>query len=168
MQRQPLQFSLRFALLGTALAALGLTAVVNGTYVWLTVVTTLSVFALMIAVSVAINVPGRHRAFAIGLITWGVIYLAIVSLLWQDELGGMGTLATTRILRALYAQISKPAQIQVAAGFPPMLSSTPPMETFMEIGHIVWAWLLALSGGILGRALYVSTRSDRHITNRSS
>ena len=160
-------FSLRMIFVCVAFSALGIAAIVNGTETWLTVVTSLSLFSSMVAVSVATNAKASRRAFAIGFISWGLIYLAFVGFFLKNELRGEGKLVTTRLLQVVYAQISKPILINNAPGYPAMRSSHPPFETFAEIGHIVWAWLFALIGGILGQAMFVSGHStEPRINNR--
>ena len=71
-----LRFSLRSILLAVALAALGTAALVNASQAWLCAIASLSLAVLLTGVTLALNTKGSLRAFWIGFLTWGPLYLA--------------------------------------------------------------------------------------------
>jgi hypothetical protein len=150
------RFSLRSILLVVALAALGTAALVSSSLMWLGVISSLSVAFLLTSLTLATNTKGSARAFWIGAITWGVLYLIIVRLLWQGDTSSIpGRLITTDILRLVYSGIAKEILEPQGGGFPPRMTYVPYIETFLEIGHLLWSWVLALIGGIVGRATFI-------------
>jgi hypothetical protein len=150
------RFSLRSVLVMVALSALGTAALVQASQYWLCAIGSLSVALLLTGVTLAINTKGGQRAFWIGFLTWGLLYLAAVWFVWQWEAGhAPGALATTEMLRLVYNAITREVPVSMPAGWPTQTMWIPEWDTFKATGHLLWAWVLAWIGGVVGRAMYV-------------
>jgi hypothetical protein len=95
---------------------------------------------------------GSRRAFAIGFVLWGVSYLALVGLVLQKENDGMGSLATTRLLKTVYGSIVRevraPLPSATLSGIAPGTSYIPRHDLFMKSGQLMWSWVFGLVGGV--------------------
>lgn len=140
-----------------ALAAVGIAALTSCSPNWLTAVISLSAALLLVGMTLACNSTGPARAFWSSFVLWGVLYLAVVHMLWDPEQRSVsGGLVTTQLLRMFYLAIVTEVPFTPAPGWPgPTTMYLPDFDTLLKIGHLVWAWLLALIGGVIGRATFI-------------
>jgi hypothetical protein len=148
----PVQFSLSDLLCGIGLCAFGITVLLYASQTWLMLIAAITLLAFLVEVLVAIYQPGAARAFAIGFITWGIIYLGTVGLLLHDEYTANCILPTSRILQFLYNQWHSSSSANAIAKALPNLAVSE-REAFFRTGQLMWTWVLAICGGFLAREL---------------
>jgi hypothetical protein len=164
MPDQAIRFSLFSLLVSVGVVAVGVAALVNCTPLWLSSMATLSLGGLLVAISVALHGSGSRRAFALGCITWGLVYLGAIYFVLERENSGMGKLATTYLLKTVYAEVAQPVETPPTPHMPGSFFGpngtfySPDHDTFMQIGQLLWAWLFAVCGGVAGRLIYLRSR----------
>jgi hypothetical protein len=146
------QFSLSDLLCGIGICALGITVLLYASQAWLMLISSVTLIAFLVELLVAIYQPGAPRAFAIGFITWGLIYLGIVGLLLRDENSTNCVLPTSHILQFLYGQWHSSARANAIAKALPVLAESE-RDAFFRTGQLLWTWVLAICGGFLAREL---------------
>jgi hypothetical protein len=146
------QFSLSDLLCGIGFCALGITVLMYASRAWLMLVASVTLLAFLVEVLVAIYQPGARRAFAIGFITWGLIYLGTVGLLLRDEYTASCVLPTSRILQFLYGQWHSSASAKAFANVLPSLAEAE-RQVFFRTGQLMCTLVLAVCGGFVARQL---------------
>jgi hypothetical protein len=171
-----LRFSL-LSLLGAVLViSIGCAALASASENWARIVVTGTVMAILVATVGAFFLPAGSRAFAGGFAICGWAYLLVALGPWLESIKPQ--LATTLAVNYLQAALEKDdANVQV--GVSPVLLSYAPSPSppggapamaissnfiysasavlpsaawsFNQIGHSLWAILLAFFGGILAR-----------------
>ncbi len=154
------RFSLRWLLIGVAAWAFGITALLNSTQAWLTIVVTVSALAWMIAVLLAVFATGPARAFAIGFALWAFLYLLLVHLFWEKEMHESKILVTSQLLDIFFTRVAKLVPTQNMFGTPSNAWSID-FTIFMTIGQLLWAWIVAVCGGFLAGIIYSRYHHDR-------
>ena len=146
------QFSLSDLLCGIGLCAVGITVLMYASRAWLMVVASVTFLAFLVELLVAIYQPGARRAFAIGFITWGLIYLA-----------PLDCCCMTSTRRTVYCQpatfcnsftgsgIHRPARTPSLMFFPILAESE--RQVFFRTGQLMCTWVLAVCGGFAAREL---------------
>jgi hypothetical protein len=156
------RFSL-LTLLGAILViSVGCAAVVSASDVWVKVIVTVTVLALLIASVGSIYLPTRSRAFAGGFAIFGWAYLLLAQGPWLESLKPQ--LATTVALNKLQRVMHEDADVGIDINWTgPMgaqqywnlrLAAQSPdiLASFHQIGQSLWSILLACVGGVLARA----------------
>jgi hypothetical protein len=147
------QFSLSDLLCGIGICAVGITVLMYASQAWLMLIASVTLIAFLVELLVAIYQPGAPRAFAIGFVTWGLIYLGTVGLLLPDEYYSTNcVLPTSRILQFLYQQWHSSASANAIAKALPNLAASE-REAFFRTGQLMWTWVFAICGGFLAREL---------------
>ena len=179
------RFSLT-ALLGlVSFAALGCAALANATDLWRECMVTLMLGLLLTATLAAIIWRGERRALATGFAVFGWAYMLLA---FVSALGVRGDLLTDRLIARLYevAQGSDQQQIEknyidevitlsgagrvifgagsnlrvwdVTTGRPAAGNNVPSYENFADIGHSLWATVIACLGAMVASLLSAGQR----------
>jgi hypothetical protein len=147
---------------GVAFAAL------KGDHLWFSGVFTATIIALLVAALGAIFRRGPARAFFTGAVLCGSVYLALVYVR-----GTCNQLLTDKFLRdaaewAYFRWPSPPppsAAPGVQASYQEFINNylvnwngSEPRSVFAGVGHLLFAWLFALGGGMVARAFAARDR----------
>jgi hypothetical protein len=157
-------FSLKTLLLATSAAAIGLTALLQASPIWVDVIGLFTAMLLLTALVAAIYREGGQRAFWIGctIFAWGYVYVAgnplrthvassrlaggILDLLHESLHGDASALARKESGRLSASEIlSKYDEVR---------------NSFQRIGQILVSWLFALIGGFVGKYFYNSMNRE--------
>ncbi len=155
-----IRFSLRWLLVGIALCAVGVAALVNASTMWLRVTASLTLLAFAVVLLVAICSTGARRAFMLGFLAWGIIYLVVVGLILRDENNEINEWPPTILLTSQALQCLHTAVFRQVGTYPPgdlnagLPIYGPDHDMFMKIGQLLWAWILAMCGGLVAKFLY--------------
>lgn len=171
------RLSLREVLVIVALLALAIVSLQFASATWETVVATIVIGALAVAVIVSLVDRQARQAFAIGFAVSIIVYgvaLFVASLGSQganlEFNPDTGRFPTTRLLRPVFAAIAQSRWIDFRTGqevldYDPQnpgpdtqfvsLDERPERAAFMRIGHAWWALLLGYLGGWFARFVYL-------------
>lgn len=176
-----LAFSIKGLLLAVTLTAFGLTALLNASWVWTSVVVSVTLLVLLTALLAIPCRPSPRRAFWLGFAIFGWGYLLIL----HTPLGEayQAGAPTTVVLEKAYEAInpeyertepdtprilfSSGSRIEVHArplrmrrdGVIPLdipSKAVADKNEFHRLGNYLWAWLLALVGGVASRSFYLA------------
>lgn len=172
-----LRYSLITLLAAILLISLGCAALVSASELWVQVVVTATILALLVATIGAFYLPRTARAFAGGFAICGWVYLLLVQGPWLESLKPrlLTTLAVNRLQAIMHDDIGggdpngasvatalawiarRPASADsantalalTALGMSPAATSI--SSAFQQIGHLLWTILLACFGGVVAR-----------------
>lgn len=184
------RFSIRQLLLWTAFIALACVALRSSTQFWISLLHSAALVALVVAVLLAIYRGGATRAYCIGFVVCGGLYLTVLYVGWilsrEQNLFVVqrDPLITTWLSKQAY-QYAYPYTAQrpavIGGGFggvaptpgtgfggmgplpaPPPASYGAPESEFVDTAHSLWALLLAACGGSLARWLCLTRDREPH------
>jgi hypothetical protein len=154
-----MRFSLRALLVAVTMCAIGVAAVVRASDVTLGVVSLATLVAFLVALSTAIYWVGPRRAFAVGILAWGVPYAALALWAFPGESDESNCkLITSQFLHILWPHIEHqtrtrfydPNPFGAVNGTPttvPVIEPT--LGDWVSLGHMLWAWVFAIRGGLV-------------------
>jgi hypothetical protein len=182
-REQLFRLSLRELMVLITLSALVVVSLRFATPAWETVVASIAVVALALAVIVSLVDRHARQAFAIGFAASMILYGVVLAVESFSSPGtnpefnpDTGTLPTTRLLRPVFVAITKTRWIDFRTGkevpdYDPQnpgpgmqfvsLDERPERTAFMRIGHSWWALVLGYVGGWFGRFVYLRRIDDR-------
>lgn len=167
-----MQFSIRELLIVVTIIAIGCAALTFASDGWRIAVDTITFFIVMTAGVVAIVGTDARRVFAIGFLVFGCGYFGVLWLqnTWHDiptEFDARARLPSSKLLLTWYNAIAVPTESDdpmalfgAGGGFAPAMPATrtvisPPIDTFMHIGHTLVMLMLGYLGGHFARFVYL-------------
>ena len=151
-----IRFTIAGLLAGVAFAAVGCAALAHPSYLWVTIVRTLVLAALLLAAARAGAAWSPRTPVAAGFTLWTTLYLVVN---WDEFrfwiYGQQPRLPTTQLTQYLAAKL----------GVQPTVPLTPVAragEYFYETGHYLWAALFGVLGAMT--TVYFARRAELRST----
>jgi hypothetical protein len=174
------QFSIRSLLVAVTIASVGIAALLNANGWWEATVWLAALFTLSAAVLLVVYRRDQTRAFWLGFVVFGGMYLALLLFPFSNNVFQYNSLVTTKLLALVYESVlpesrrqdSTAAPVQVAEsdyatntsypvgpipGLPPPTIPNPnfiPPGNFINIGQALWLLLIAAAGGKVCQLIY--------------
>jgi hypothetical protein len=154
MQLRAFQFSLTSLFGLTVLVALACTALLNATPLWSSTWFSLTIFVLLLGTLAAIFRQGSRRPFWIGFGLFGWVYLLLAFEPWADQYVAPVLLSTHGIAWLEASVGSEKGQgvisnVIVTGNSNSMIRLWKFSNSFLQIGHSVFALLFGLFGGMV-------------------